>query len=277
MAAQRAARKQVARPVVVDESIDKADYNIWHHKPNRRKAEPKRAATHRCHPARDSGRTRGSDSGASFRCIDFARGICAAGYSCNYLHRVPTAQDEARAATDLSVDTFGRGKVTEARDNRLGAGSFERDCRTLYVNYSGAISHMQTGLQAKQLLEPEFAEWGPLERTHIVHDKRLAFVTYTQRSSAEFAKEAMAQQRVPGGDMEGFLDVRWANEDPNPRAQARVKRAHADAYSQAVARSVDELPEAAKRARLMDLHIQASTRARGHCASAPYYPDTSAQ
>ena len=42
----------------------------------------------------------------------------------------------------------------------------------------------------------------------------------------------MAQQRVPGGDMDGFLDVRWANEDPNPRAQARVKREHARAFSQ---------------------------------------------
>jgi hypothetical protein len=51
--------------------------------------------------------------------------------------------------------------------------------------------------------------------------------------SAEFAKEAMAQQRVPGGDLEGFLDVRWANEDPNPRAQAREKRRHADTYCQA--------------------------------------------
>lgn len=39
---------------------------------------------------------------------------------------------------------------------------------------------------------------------------------------------------------------------------------------QAVARSVDELPEAAKRARLMELHIQAS--ARPNCASVPYYP-----
>lgn len=33
---------------------------------------------------------------------------------------------------------------------------------------------------------------------------------------------------------------------------------------------MDELPEAAKRARLMELHIQAS--ARPNCASAPYYP-----
>ena len=66
-------------------------------------------------------------------------------------------QDEARGATDLSVDVFGRGKVAEARDNRLGAGSFERDCRTLYVNYSGAVSHMQTGLQVSHHCLP-----GPL-------------------------------------------------------------------------------------------------------------------
>ena len=36
--------------------------------------------------------------------------------------------------------------------------------------------------QAKQLLEPEFAEFGPLERMHMVGDKRLAFVTYLQRT-----------------------------------------------------------------------------------------------
>lgn len=160
----------------------------------------------------------------------------------------------------------------------------------------------------------------------------------------------MAQQRVPGGDMEGWIDVRWANEDPNPRAQAREKRAHAKTYTQArstssraymwsvlfvclalsynacnsaitlstgvlltavqaeskvcgaawssrwrtehewkaqllcaqdyaqmlsmagqaVLRSVDELPLEAKRARLLQLHVQAS--ANGNCASVPYYP-----
>jgi hypothetical protein len=105
--AERPARKQVPRPIVDEAPVDKANYNIWHHKPNdRRKAEPKKAAAHRCRPARDSGCTRGSESGASFCCIDFARGICAAGPSCNYLHRVPTTAvrrplsptPEARAA-----------------------------------------------------------------------------------------------------------------------------------------------------------------------------------
>ena len=45
--------------------------------------------------------------------------------------------------------------------------------------------------------------------------------------------------------------------------------------AQAVARAVDELPEAAKRARLMELHVQASA-ARGS-ASAPYYPGAAAR
>lgn len=93
MATERVARKQVPRPIPDEESIDKTSYNIWHHKPNfRRRAEPKMAATHRCNPARDAGRTKGLESGASFCCIDFARGMCAAGYSCNYLHRIPTVQ-----------------------------------------------------------------------------------------------------------------------------------------------------------------------------------------
>ena len=94
--------------MVAEEPVDKANYNIWHHRPNSRgNAEPKKAAAHRCHPARDSGRTRGSESGASVCCIDFARGVCAAGYQCNYLHRVPTVQvhswlRQALAATAIA-------------------------------------------------------------------------------------------------------------------------------------------------------------------------------
>ena len=96
MTTERPARKQVARPVAAEEPVDKANYNIWHHRPKfRGKAEPKKAAAHRCRPARDAGKTRGSESGASFCCIDFARGVCAAGPQCNYLHRVPTAQVRA--------------------------------------------------------------------------------------------------------------------------------------------------------------------------------------
>ena len=66
----------------------------------------------------------------------------------------------------------------------------------------------------------------------LAHEKCARVVCVLCARSAEFAKEAMAQQRVPGSDMDGFLDVRWANEDPNPRAQARVKREHASAFSQ---------------------------------------------
>jgi len=52
----------------------------------------------------------------------------------------------------------------------------------------------------------------------VIHDKAIAFVTYYLRSSAEFAKEAMCDQHLGHGEV---LNVRWATEDPNPRAKAQ--------------------------------------------------------
>jgi len=130
---ERQARKQVPWPIVDEAPADKANYNIWHHKPNdRRKAEPKKAAAHRCRPARDSGRTRGSESGASFCCIDFARGVCAVGPGCNYLHRVPTAavrrplpcSPKARAATrGLVVQGSPARRLSTPPMTRTGRGA----------------------------------------------------------------------------------------------------------------------------------------------------------
>jgi len=45
--------------------------------------------------------------------------------------------------------------------------------------------------------------------------KGVAFVTYTSRHSAEFAKEAMSNQSLDNNEM---INVRWATDDPNPRA-----------------------------------------------------------
>lgn len=57
---------------------------------------------------------------------------------------------------------------------------------------------------------------------------------YRWRSSAEFAKAAMHQQTLSGSSAAEVLDVRWANDDPNPRAIVRVhherEQAMRDAY-----------------------------------------------
>lgn len=51
----------------------------------------------------------------------------------------------------------------------------------------------------------------------VVASKSIGFVTYSLRVSAEFAKEAMADQTLDSSEV---INVRWANEDPNPAAKA---------------------------------------------------------
>ena len=54
--------------------------------------------------------------------------------------------------------------------------------------------------------------------------RSVAFVTYENELSAQFAKEAMACQSL---DNDEILNVRWATEDPNPTSkveeQARLE------------------------------------------------------
>ena len=55
------------------------------------------AATTRCDPERDTGLTRADLTRPdTYVCIHFAKGQCVHGKKCNYLHRVPTAQDDDR-------------------------------------------------------------------------------------------------------------------------------------------------------------------------------------
>lgn len=125
-----------------------------------------------------------------------SRGLCHHGAECNYLHRLPDEGMEARHARDHAVDIFGRDRNPASRDGRKrGTGSYERECRTLYVNYGGAgvePSAMHAAVRAG------FGAWGPVEDVHVAAAKTLAFVRFRWRSSAEFAKAAMHQQSLAG-------------------------------------------------------------------------------
>ena len=59
---------------------------------------------------------------------------------------------------------------------------------------------------------PHFGEFGLLETVRVIQAKGIAFVTYRLRSSAEFAKEAMAEQTL---DNDEQINVRPA---PHRRA-----------------------------------------------------------
>jgi len=69
-----------------------------------------------------------------------------------------------------------------------------------------------------QKVRKNFEEWGEIEYIRVIPSKNIGFVTYKYRSTAEFAKEAMSDQTLGTGDV---INVRWANEDPNPAAKTK--------------------------------------------------------
>ena len=58
---------------------------------------------------------------------------------------------------DLAHDVFGRERHCLHKDDMGGVGTFDKECRTLYV---GGLAH-RTKLE--RLLWTEFGEWGEIE------------------------------------------------------------------------------------------------------------------
>ncbi|KAK8805522.1 hypothetical protein WA158_002178 [Blastocystis sp. Blastoise] len=205
------------------------EYNIWYHRWQGdawdfglEKGEP--AAT-RCNVADDAGYTKADKESVKgkqcYFCIHFARGCCAKGSKCDYYHRIPIPSDMAKI--DLSHDCFGRERFGKHRDDMGGIGSFESDCRTLYV--AGLDTKNGTNLQ--EIITRHFSEFGEVEQVNVIYRLSIAFVRFRMRCSAEFAKVAMANQAL---DEEEVLNIRWAFDDPNPIAKEAIERANRDAY-----------------------------------------------
>lgn len=131
-------------------------------------------------------------------CLWFARGACYKGENCTYLHRAPVEADIMYI--DGTKDVFGRTKFADYRDDFAGVGSLLHPNRTLFVGYFKSVP---TGE-----IQRQFAEWGALQQVRV--KKSFAFVTYKIELSAEFAKEAMANQTLTG---EETLTVKWSNDD----------------------------------------------------------------
>ncbi|GME91119.1 unnamed protein product [[Candida] boidinii] len=197
-------------------------FNIWYNKWTGGERNGKSMLTHalhRCDVKRDSGYTKAdkncppnSLNNTNFICLYFARGTCCNGKSCEYLHRLPSNID----IFSSTVDCFGREKFSGYRDDMAGIGSFSKVNRTLYV---GRIDSMENNVEAR--VNKAFGEFGDIERVRIIKDKRVAFVTYRLESQAQFAKESMYGQSLDKNDQEEALNIRWANEDPDPKARRR--------------------------------------------------------
>ncbi|KAF9392068.1 Pre-mRNA-splicing factor [Podila verticillata] len=230
----RPARKQIAKEKVLGPQLSVASraaesgqtYNIYYDKwGGGKRHEPgsgiKDKAAYRCNPERDSGRTRGSFNPNAYFCAFFAKGCCPKGEDCTWLHRIPTRKDHV----DSGMDVFGRERFDEHRQDHGGVGSMRSDSKTLYV---GRI-HIDHAMEAT--VQKHFQQWGEIERVKILREKGVAFVTYQSRLNAEFAKEAMASQSLDHGEV---INIRWATEDPNPKAQAMNKRKAVEMTRQAI-------------------------------------------
>jgi RNA recognition motif-containing protein len=216
---RKPARVQVD-PSTVDEEKDRPPqtgtvFNIWYQKWSGGDKEDanfsQRKADGRCNIERDSGYTKADKVPGSYFCLYFARGLCTNGRKCEYLHRLPTV-------TDLfapNVDSFGRDRFSDYRDDMGGVGSFLRQNRTLYVGRVNIRDDME------EVVYRHFTEWGEIERVRVLNSRGVAFVTYLNECNAQFAKEAMAHQSLDDNEV---LNVRWATEDPNPMAKVREKR-----------------------------------------------------
>ncbi|CAG8544989.1 19118_t:CDS:2 [Dentiscutata erythropus] len=196
-------------------------YNIWYNKwsgGERTSRFSREKAKTRCSVALDAGETKADKMPSTYFCLYFARGCCPFGHECGFWHRIPTESDPV----DSTIDVFGRDKFNEYRDDMGGVGSFNRENRTLYVGYI----HINPDMEV--IVKKHFGEWGEIE-------KSVAFVTYMSSLNAEFAKEAMSNQSL---DHNEVLNVRWATDDPNPRAKAEYKRKAEALAAQAIQKSL---------------------------------------
>jgi hypothetical protein len=71
-------------------------------------------------------------------------------------------------------------------------------------------------------LNEKFKSFGKIKKINVINGKSCAFVSYKNEQNAQFAKEAMSGQSLYGD--ENVLNIKWANEDPNPEAIKQRKR-----------------------------------------------------
>ncbi|ODV94226.1 hypothetical protein PACTADRAFT_30049, partial [Pachysolen tannophilus NRRL Y-2460] len=196
-------------------------FNIWYAKWSGGDSNNNHQQVHsrtRCNIKLDSGYTKADKHRLKepIFCLYFARGSCCMGKNCEYLHRLPTDDD----LVSQTHDCFGREKFSDYRDDMGGIGNFNRINRTLYI---GRINNMSDPNVELKISE-NFKQFGDIEKIRVIHEKNIAFVRYKNELNAQFAKEAMAHQSLDRGNEKECLNVRWANEDPDPEAQRREKR-----------------------------------------------------
>jgi len=151
-----------------------------------------------CNPTKDSGLTQGDGrTGFVPFCIWFARGCCTKGHSCFFKHHIPSPEE--CLICDSSIDVFGRKRYAQHSRDLEGVGSFLYDCRRLHISNVSA--------EDERVLLSFFSMWGEVEKIKNIPKRRVCFVEYVHRCSAEFAKIASQLQAL---SFSPSLRVTWA-------------------------------------------------------------------
>ncbi|CUV06903.1 unnamed protein product [Cryptosporidium hominis] len=204
-------------------------YNIWYGKYQfDYDKRGKVASKTKCIPDKDSGWTKADQdpNTKSYFCLYFAKGACVNGSKCKYFHRIPTEEDD-RLVSPM-YDVFGRERHAQHKDDMTGTGSFNKECRTIFVGdlyINRSKSNYLEGVN--KVIKKEFSVWGPVDYIRVIPSKNIAFVRYFLRSSAEFAKAAMENQIIFKGQTDP-ITVRWAYDDPNPTSMENSKKRNAE-------------------------------------------------
>lgn len=102
-----------------------------------------------------------------------------------------------------------------------GIGSFLKESRTLYVtDFKILQGSGDNNAEMYEILFRHFSLWGDIEDINLLQGKGVAFIRYSHRCNAEFAKEAMSNQPLDNNEI---ITIKWANDDPNPQANERTK------------------------------------------------------
>ncbi|KAL8431387.1 hypothetical protein Efla_001742 [Eimeria flavescens] len=221
---RRPARRQVLESEVQNFSHSEGqnEYNIWYgrhltDRHNRPSHLDREAAPYRCNPELDAGYTAADTqpgNAEAYFCAFFAKGCCTKGSECRYKHRIPTLEDES--TLEWSRDIFGRERHRDHRDDMGGAGSFNHECRTLFVGGLQIDPLEEDGLRSlEKFLWEAFGAWGDVQEVRVIPKKLIGFVTFAYRVQAEFAKVAMADQNF--GKHGSLLSVKWAHQDGNAK------------------------------------------------------------
>ena len=215
---ERPARKQVEQSLskTVAYQQGNEEYNIWYDKwlTDNSKFKEREPAPTRCEPEVDAGYTKADlmEKYSTYFCIHFSKGCCCEGANCRFYHRIPTYEQCIKI--DNVKDIFGRARFGNQREDMEGVGSFLQETKTICISDFRMPDGNDPIRAMYEVLWRHFSVWGEIEDINLLPGRGIAFIKYSHRCFAEFAKESMRNQTLDAPNE--IITIKWAHDDDDP-------------------------------------------------------------